>query len=479
MTRLCYVYSEQELTPRAADVISQIKKENDWDDVKFVQSEVSGRKAKRVLVFGSKAPDGIWDGVEFVHTYSIAQMMSKANAITVLGAALQMYFNGKHKPTIDERPNWQCKGNAEPHFFGFEYDAPVAIDIETDGNLGKTHTPDEVNIISIAMYDGGPIPIVWTNPAEDGTCLPLSEEQIAMFAQELKKYTKLIFHNGKFDLRVLNRVLGVKLCNWFDTMLAHHVLNIAAGEHGLKALAMRYLGAEEWEADIKQYTKGGGHYENIPFNILSRYNGWDVYWTYRLWELFAPQIEADENNQTAFMLEMQAADMLLNVERFGIPFDKKAAHDLAAEKQAEMDTAKAAICELTGHTNFNPNSPKQVKEYLHSQGRMVISTDEKTINTIMGAYGEEVDEVYRFCELLMKYRKASKVKGTYAEGWMKHARDDGTGQMRVHPTFLVHGTSTGRLSSTAPNAQNMPRDKSVRKIVALVNPWDKILREQE
>jgi DNA polymerase I-like protein with 3'-5' exonuclease and polymerase domains len=61
-----------------------------------------------------------------------------------------------------------------------------------------------------------------------------------------------------------------------------------------------------------------------------------------------------------------------------------------------------------------------------------------------------------------------KIKSTYAEGWKKQARDDGTGQYRVRPTFLVHGTSTGRLSSTGPNAQNMPREKKVRKIVALM-----------
>jgi hypothetical protein len=478
MSRICYIYSEQELTPRAADVISQIKKENGWDDVKFIPYQAN-IGVKRVLVFGRALPENALGDVEFVHTYSVAQIMSKANAITVLGAALQMYFNGKHKPTIKLETFWHTRSDATPEFLGYEYDRPVVIDIETDGNLGKTHTPDEINIISIAMYDGGPIPTVWVNPAPDGRCLPLSDEQIAMFAQELPKYAKLIFHNGKFDMRVLNRVLGVKLCNWFDTMLAHHVLNIAAGEHGLKALAMRYLGAEEWEADIKQYTKGGGHYENIPYEILSRYNGWDVYWTYRLWELFAPQIEADDNNQTAFMLEMQAADMLLEVERVGIPFDKMAAYNLSVEKQKEMEETRGLIRTLTEDENFNPNSPQQVKRYLLAQGLSVSSTDEKTIDAIM-ATEDDKSEVYTFCELLMRYRKASKVKGTYAEGWMKHARDDGTGQFRVHPTFLVHGTSTGRLSSTSPNAQNVPRDKSVRKMVAVTGyDWSKILRGEE
>jgi DNA polymerase I-like protein with 3'-5' exonuclease and polymerase domains len=463
MTRFCYVYSEQELTPRAADTISTIKKENGWDDVTFLPAD--GMVYGKVLVFGSRAPEGVWDGVEFIHTYSVAQIMSKANAITVLDAALKMYFNGKHEPTINANLNWLCAIDVPPVSYSFQYDQPVAIDIETDGNLGKTHTPDEVNIISIAMYDGGQIPIVWVNPAEDGTCLPLSAEQIAMFREELPKYTKLIFQNGKFDLRVMERVLGVKLCNWFDTMLAHHVLNMAAGEHGLKILAQRYLGAEDWETGIKQYTKGGGHYERIPYTILAKYNGWDVYWTYRLWELFAPQIEADENNQMAFMLEMQAADMLLNVERNGIPFSIKAATELAAEQEAIMEDRRAQLRDLTMRPEFNPNSPQQVKAALKEWGIDVASTAVEVIEELTDSTGSVF--VKSFCEFLLEYRKASKIKGTYAEGWMKSARIDGNAQFRVHPTFLVHGTSTGRLSSTSPNAQNMPRNKEVRKIVAL------------
>lgn len=425
-----------------------------------------------VLVFGSKAPDLIGDYISYVHTYSIAQLMAKANAVTVLVSSLQMYFNGKHVPTVTPPVTgreWQLRTSVTPGDFNFRYDKPVAIDIETSGNLGKEHTPEEVHIISIAMYDGTACPVVWTNPNEDGLSNPLSEEQLKMFAEELPKYTKAIYHNGKFDTRVLNRVLGVKLCVWFDTMLAHHVLNHAAGEHGLKALAMRYLGAEDWEGGIKQYLLRGGHYERIPADKITVYNGWDVYWTFQLWKLFEPQIEMDEDNQKAFMVEMSYADLLLDVEMNGIPFDSDTAYGLGVEQSNIMDEARVELRILTENPAFNPNSPQQVKKYLNDVWKLeVAKTDEDTIKDILKHTERAAVKV--FCELLLKYRKASKIKGTYAEGWKAFARKDEEGQWRVHPTFFVHGTSTGRLSSKAPNAQNMPREKKIRKIVAITEP---------
>lgn len=463
MVRQVHVYSEQALTPRAIEVLRTIKAENGFQDVTFIPY-MGQRGTGNVLVFGNKVPEDAPGSVKFIHTYSIAQMMSKPNAMTVITAALRLYFGEAHevplgvRPTMVTNPKFKIAYN-----FGIDFDKPTAIDIETDGNLDKEDTVDEVNIISVALYQEGRNPIVYMNPRYDdvvGTH-PLDSEMLEMLAEELPKFTKAIYHNGKFDTRVLNRVLGIKLCVWFDTMLAHHVLNIAAGAHGLKILAQQYLGAPDWEVGIKQYLKNGGHYENIPWENLVEYNGWDVYWTYQLWLLFESQIEQDDNNSMAFMLEMAAADMLLDVEVNGLPIDVEATEALSAEQEQIMQDHKLHMQVLTGRDKFNPNSPKQVKEVLADWGVEVASTDEKNINHLLDTFAP-TNKVYIFCTSLMKFRKASKIRGTYAEGWLNRSRNG-----RVHPTFLVHGTSTGRLSSTNPNAQNMPREKSVRKIVGV------------
>ena len=465
--RVCWVYSSQELTPRAAEVLSTIKNENGYEDVTFrlLQPEQAGLVDK-VLVFGNQAPDGAWPGAEFVHTYSVAQIMAKANAVTVLTSSLQLYFEGKHRPG-DIVPTYTTQGRVYPSNYGFDYDKPTAIDIETDGNLGKTHTPEEVRVISVALYQEGCNPLVWVTPNYDTkTTKPLAHDTLVMLREALPKFTKAIYHNGKFDTRVLNRVLGVKLCVWADTMLMHHVLNHAAGAHGLKELAQRYLGAPNWEEGLSKYTKAGGHYENIPYNRLAEYNGWDVYWTYQLWKLFEPQIMMDENNQMAYELEMSYARFLLDVEMAGIPFDARAADELVESNTVRMNSILSDLRGMAGRAEFNPNSPKQVKEVLSSRyGAVVESTSEAVLQRLieLGASSKE------FCELLLEYRGLSKQVSTYATGWCSHARQlPGDSQLRVRPTFLVHGTSTGRLSSTQPNAQNVPRDKEVRKIVGIV-----------
>lgn len=463
VTRKISVYSEQALTPRAAQVISAIKQSYGYEEVEFVPWVGIRSKAinDTVLVFGNKLPDGAPRGVNYIHTYSIAQIMSKANAATALSSGIRLALGDSHRVPDGLGPV-RAYFDQLPSMFGLDYDRPVAIDIETDGNLGKTHTPDEVNIISVALYQWPHPPLVYTNPSSDEYgSLALGSMSILMLRGELPKFKKAIYHNGKFDTRVLNRVLGVKLEVWFDTMLAHHVLNMAAGVHGLKPLAQRYLGAPEWEAGLKQHLKTGGHYERIPVDKLVVYNGWDVYWTYQLWELFAPQIEADPNNEMAFMLELEAAKMLLEVEVNGIPMDLEATKLLSEQQVAIMKESESNLQHLLANPDFNPNSPQQVKKALESVGVHVPSTNKEEIERLYET-APKGGHVSMFCEDLLAFRKAAKINGTYAVGWSSRSRNG-----RVHPTFLVHGTSTGRLSSTGPNAQNVPRNKEVRKIVGV------------
>lgn len=450
------VHSDQDLSPRAAEVIRAITDDAFPEHIiKFVQWNNLDLDAK-VLVMG-RAPEGKYQGITWVHTYSVAQIMSKANAASVFKAALRQFLE-EPEPIPFKKPT---KLPSEIVRL-FRFDKPVAIDIETSGNLGKTHTPEEVGIISVAFYQPEmhePRVVVGPWNAEQGKHDDLTEKQVADLFEQLPKFEKAIYHNGKFDIRVMNRVFGIELVNWFDTMLAHHVLNIAAGDHKLKTAARRYLGAPEWEADLSKYTKGGGHYELIPTDKLVAYNGWDVYWTYKLWEFLAPQIEADENNQKAFMLEMAEADFLLPVEQYGIPYDLDYADEFSVELTDQAQESLWELRRLSDVPMLNPNSPQQVKAALGIWGIEVDSTNEATLLAVQEELNESSDD-YKFIERLLEYRGLMKVQSTYINGWASKVRNG-----RVHPTFLVHGTSTGRLSSTGPNAQNMPRDKKIRRLV--------------
>ncbi len=449
MTHIIPVYSEQELSPRAVEVIRKIMDDN------FGVGEIKFRQAtaydSRLLVFG-KAPAWVGTKNEFIYTYSIAQIMTKANAASVLTAGVRLMIGGS-----DPIPFISPSFTHELHYgLGLDFDEPIVIDIETSGNLGKTHTPEEVGVISVAFYQPGNCPTVLIAPEQGDD---LWATQIVNLKEFMGKIKYPIYHNGKFDTRVLNRVLNMKLPVWFDTMLAHHVLNHAAGDHKLKTLARRYLGAPEWETGLGQYTKGGGHYELIPQDKLVEYNGWDVYWTYKLYELFSPMIAADEDYQKAFNLEMRAAEFLLDVEVYGIPFDKEYAEEYSFELDTKMKLENHKIHKQLGYI-INLNSPQQVMKVLQELGIKVPNTDaNKTLKPYMEDH--ELSENQReFLTAYLEYKRLGKIRGTYAVGWGNHERGG-----RVHPTFLVHGTTTGRLSSTGPNAQNVPRDKAVRKLV--------------
>lgn len=467
-----YIYSEQPLTPRAAEVLVAVKTELGLGNLKFypVTSAYQVKDTKKVLVFGSKLPDGVWYGVEFVHTYSIAQLMSKPNAASVLASSLNIYLGQGHVVPEDIMPKGIFYGfTARESLEQIDYDAPTAIDIETSGNLGKEHTPEEVEVISIALYQEGSPPLVFSAGYVDGKYvngLACNLEMWTALALALPKFTKAIYHNGKFDIRVLNRYFGISLVNWFDTMLAHHTLNHAAGEHGLKALSSRYLGAPDWEDGIKKYTKGGGYYERIPLVHLVQYNGWDVYWTFQLWKLFAPLIEAEENYSKCFMFEMAEADMLLKVESNGVPLDMEKTKALESRLTEIKEYETAYMQNLLGDSMFNPNSPQQVTRAFAFLGVTAKDTSKESVSGIVKIFGEE-SKPGKFGQSLLAYRNATKALSTYVKAWSAYARLDWDGSYRIHPTFLVHGTTTGRLSSTSPNVQNMPRDKKTRQIVGL------------
>lgn len=458
MTRIdIRVYSEQDLTPRAVEVLRAIIDDSYPEhDIRFADAHHSHSDSNKILVFG-RGPDNSeisthnW---EPIFTYSVAQVMSKANAASVLKAALRQFIE-EPEPIPFATPK-------NGRFFildMMDFDEPAVIDIETSGNLGKTHTPEDVGIISVGIYQPGYPPQVFSGYWEDGRTQDADELLIDGLKEYLPKFTKAIYHNGKFDTRVLNRVLGIKLHVWFDTMLAHHVLNIAAGTHDLKSLARRYLGASEWETDLSKYTKGGGHYEYIPTDKLIEYNGWDVYWTYKLWEFLAPQIEADDANQRALMVEMAAAEFLLEVENYGIPFDSDYAESYGKELQEGMDRELASMRTLLGSTTYNPNSPHQVKAVLGNFGIVVPNTLADTLQEVLDGLSHG-DTAAQYLMSQLEYKKLTKIYGTYVKGWSNKVRDG-----RVRPTFLVHGTSTGRLSSTQVNSQNIPRSHDIRRLV--------------
>lgn len=464
MTHVIPVVSDQEMSARVFETL-KVWKDASWGDSISFRPADGGVPGQRILVFG-KLPEGFDAfGAELIYTYSYAQVLTKANAVSVLDAAIRNMINGPVDPDILALGWGQTKDiDFLMEATDVDYDQPITIDIETDGILGDTHTPDEVRPFSVAVYQDhwdGPITFVSAGSAWNGSCVHFSDSELETLAHFLARFKYSIYHNGKFDTRVLNRVFepfGVRLNVWFDTMLAHHVLNHSAGAHGLKELARLYFAAPDWEAGMKQALGGSKDYSAMSIDAVRMYNGWDVVWTMELFKYLKPLIEADEAAQTNLYFEQQVAEMFLDIERTGIPLDEQYIEVYGQTLQGDMDEYKRILAIETGKEGFNPNSPKQIKDWFMDQGLELQKTDEANLKEVSETYGGSPESLV--ATLILSYREASKRKGTYVDGWSKRARNG-----RVHPSFLVHGTRTGRISSTGPNAQNMPREKAVRKIV--------------
>jgi len=283
-------------------------------------------------------------------------------------------------------------------------------------------------------------------------------------------------HNAKFDRNFVLAHLGVPLKFKFDTMLASYLLDERGGIHSLKDIARRMYDAPDWEAPIQDALKGkvtlpdGGkrnkHYGDIPRDTLFRYAAQDGHYQYKLtWDL-AKQIVAQGRLRWVFEnLLMPATDALSNAEVRGVQIDVDYLRKLRPEYERRCDALTRKMVDIIGH-DLNPRSPVQVAKVIfdelgvpqhHRFGR---STNWN--NVLM--HHRDVP----FVALLGDFRKADKLLSTYVKGLLKYV--DAQDPPRVHTTYKIHGTVTGRLSSEAPNMQNIPRDVKDIKRAFVASP---------
>jgi DNA polymerase-1 len=286
------------------------------------------------------------------------------------------------------------------------------------------------------------------------------------------------FTNIKFDAHRLKNTANIDLAGpWVDTVVLDFLLDEDTREnkHGLKACAKDYFGI-----NMVEYKDLFGKLD--PREMNPKHADWPKYldygsldpWVTRKLALLLlsqlrriyvwgaePQEELSEYEREFTMADLYWATeepqlkALYGMERRGIKVDVNRLAEIGDSLKAEMDSIARELNKMVGRP-FNPNSGPQIGEYLfedlglkplgYTPGGQY-KTDKKTLEHY--AYGEDQVEA---CGLILKYKKASKLKGTYAEGLLKWAHTDG----RIHTTYSPTKT-TGRLGSSDPNIQNVPR----------------------
>lgn len=269
---------------------------------------------------------------------------------------------------------------------------------------------------------------------------------------------ELIAHNGKFDTQWLRYKHGFNIHLQFDTCIAHYLLDENSA-HNLKRVASAYTDIGNYAHDFQAYED---RFNRAPEELFYQYSCADADATYRLYTVFKPLL-AEKKLDKTFAMVMKFSESLTDVEYNGVKIDQ----DALAKLDQEMSKVLEDIThEIQAHTvirewakikdepvEFNPNSNDMVREVLFDCLHLPVVKKTKTGAPSVDAETlEELAKYHDLPELLLRYRKQSKLLETYIRGYWKYMSSDG----KIHPNFNLVVARTGRLSSSNPNLQNLP-----------------------
>ncbi len=273
---------------------------------------------------------------------------------------------------------------------------------------------------------------------------------------------KKIGHNIKFDLEVLQATgyppagrAGKLQAISFDTMIASYLLNASTRQHNLDALAFNELGYQMQPIeDLIGKGKSQITMDKVEPAKVSWYCCEDVDMTMRLKELFAPKLKEEGLEKIFNDIEMPLTEVLAAMEQAGIKLDSRFLNRLSGEAEIEIKELESQIYKLTG-TEFNINSPKQMKEVLFEKLKLEPIANRKTKTGLSTAAGEleKMLGQHPVVEKIMQYREVAKLQSTYLLA-LPQLVNKKTG--RIHTSYNQTIAATGRLSSTDPNLQNIP-----------------------
>ncbi len=272
-----------------------------------------------------------------------------------------------------------------------------------------------------------------------------------------------VFHNAKYDLSVLARY-DVPVRAIDDTLLLSYVLDGAAHGHGMDELARRHL---EHETIAFEQVCGSGKaqitFDQAPLEKAAPYAAEDAEVTLRLWRKLKPRLVAEHMVQVYETMERPLAPIVAQMERTGVLVDADILKRLTSDFTQRMVQLEDEATKLAGRP-FNLGSPKQLGEILFDELGLEGGRKTKTGSHATGA--EVLEQLaaqgHELPQVILDWRQLQKLTRTYTEALVDDIQP-ATG--RIHTSYMMAATSTGRLSSTDPNLQNIPiRTDEGRKI---------------
>ena len=353
---------------------------------------------------------------------------------------------GKYKTVLDKKDldDWIKKIKNSKAF---------AIDTETDSV--DTVTANLLGIsISVNENEGCYIPLGHTyKDCPKQLSMDYVIKTLGSVIEE--NQNKVVGQNLKFDIPILSRH-GINITNFLaDTMLMSYVLNSTATRHGMDRLAEYYLNYTTTKyTDVTGTASKQISFAEVKLDVATDYAAEDADITLRLFNVFSPLLK-DKPGQKKLLedLEYPLVHVLARVEQNGAKIDKKKLANHSQELSEKIGELSKQAFKIAGE-EFNLDSPKQLLEILYEkQGLPVLkktpkgqpSTNEDTL--------QRLSEEYELPRIILQYRTLAKLKSTYTDSLINIENPK---TKRIHTSYQQAVTSTGRLSSTEPNLQNIP-----------------------
>ena len=344
----------------------------------------------------------------------------------------------------------------------------VAIDTETDGldavscrlvGISLATRPGHACYIPLAHGIGEGLALADDVPSQ------LAEADVLARLKPLLQDASImkILQNAKFDLQVLGQ-RKIEVHPVEDTMLMSYALAAGQRGHGMDELSELYLGHKP--ISIKELLGTGKSqitFDQVPLEKATPYAAEDADITFRLWQMMRPELVKDRVVSVYQTTEKPLVPVIVDMEKNGICVDRNVLSRLSGEFAQKMAAMEVDIYKLAGET-FNIASPKQLGDILFD--KMGLPGGKKTKT---GAWGTGADvleglaaEGHDLAAQVLEWRGLAKLKSTYTDALPEFINPE-TG--RIHTSYSLASTTTGRLASSDPNLQNIPiRTEDGRRI---------------
>lgn len=326
----------------------------------------------------------------------------------------------------------------------------IAFDTET---TSLNAVAAELVGISMSLVSGSGVYIP-LNHREATPQLPMDDVLAQLHPLLTNPAILKVGHNLKYDLVVLKKY-QVQLSPISDTMLMSYVLDGSRHGHGMDELAERHLQHKTIKySEITGTGKAQKRFDEVAIEIASEYAAEDADITLRLYHFLAPRLAREQMMTVYERIERPIIQVIADMEARGIKVDQQLLFRIGQEFTKEMQRLELEIYQLAGR-QFNVGSPKQLGEILFDELNMPASKKSKT-----GAYVTDADTLEKLVaqgfdlpRKVLEWRGLAKLNSTYVEGLLAAVNPK---TQRVHTSYSMAVTATGRLSSSDPNLQNIP-----------------------